>query len=105
MKKYGCHCDLEEGVNPDDCVIDLGRKDDCVYARNGIKKEECPYWKEYDDGEIATNHGRCCLCKWWEQHNAYSGECCQVTLRRLGSWHDHFKCGPQFGCVHWEVAK
>ena len=23
-KKYGCHCDPEEGMEPDECVIDLG---------------------------------------------------------------------------------
>jgi len=43
--KYGCHVDLEEGIEPDECVIDRGDFDDCVYARPGMRKEQCKYWK------------------------------------------------------------
>jgi hypothetical protein len=43
--KYGCHCDLEEGMKPDGCVIDSGRISDCIYAREGMRKEQCEYWK------------------------------------------------------------
>ena len=44
-KKYGCHCDLEPGQKPDDCVIDTGRLNDCVHATYGMKKEDCHYWR------------------------------------------------------------
>lgn len=43
--QYGCHCDLESGMTPDACVIDDGRRDDCVYARRHERKEQCIYWK------------------------------------------------------------
>lgn len=47
--KYGCFCDLEDGMDPADypCVIDTGREQDCVYARRLQCKEQCEYWKEY----------------------------------------------------------
>ena len=37
--------DLEEGMKPDGCVIDEGRINDCIYAREGMRKEQCEYWK------------------------------------------------------------
>ena len=47
--KYGCHCDLEPGGEPDGCVIDYGVRLLCVYAsrNNGAlkNKEDCSYWK------------------------------------------------------------
>lgn len=47
--RYGCHCDLEDGMEPDGCVLDEGRPQDCVYAgileRDGRTKEHCRYWK------------------------------------------------------------
>ena len=46
---YGCHCDLEPHMEPDGCVIDTGRRQDCFYARSTTKpiskKEECEYWQ------------------------------------------------------------
>lgn len=45
MEKFGCHCDLNPGEEPDDCVVNTGEHDDCVYARKGMKPEACPYWK------------------------------------------------------------
>lgn len=44
-ERYGCHCDLEPGMAPDGCVIDEGRPQDCIYAKPGMKKEQCKYWK------------------------------------------------------------
>jgi hypothetical protein len=44
-RKYGCHCDLEPGMEPDGCAIDDGKPENCVYAREGMKKEECKFWK------------------------------------------------------------
>ena len=43
--KYGCHCDLEEGMEPDDCVIDHGRISLCIYAKENMRKEQCKYWR------------------------------------------------------------
>lgn len=42
--RYGCHVDLGEHDEPDECVIDLGRPHECVYAK-GIRKEQCVYWR------------------------------------------------------------
>lgn len=44
-EKYGCHCDLEEGMEPDGCVLDYGKPEDCVYARLRDSKDKCEYWK------------------------------------------------------------
>lgn len=44
-KAYGCHCDLEEDMEPDGCVIDEGNRLDCVYARRIETKEQCEYWR------------------------------------------------------------
>ena len=43
--KYGCHCDLEDSMEPDGCVIDEGRHQDCIYAKKGMRKEQCEYWR------------------------------------------------------------
>ena len=42
---YGCHVDLEQGADPDGCVIDTGDLHYCVYAKEGMKKEQCEYWR------------------------------------------------------------
>lgn len=44
--KHGCHCEIESTVNgiQDDCVIDTGDHQDCVYAHLGMRKEQCKYW-------------------------------------------------------------
>ena len=46
---HGCHCDLEEGMEPDGCVLDEGRPEHCIYAgsllREGKDKTACEYWK------------------------------------------------------------
>ena len=45
-EKYGCHCDLDEGMEPDDCVLDYGEPEDCVYApRLRGSKDKCESWK------------------------------------------------------------
>lgn len=44
---YGCHCDLEsmeDGFEPDGCVIDEGNPQDCIYANCG-DKWKCKYWR------------------------------------------------------------
>jgi len=49
--KYGCHCELEDDQEPDECVIDLDgyTRNDCVHAQKGINKEDCKYWKPIDN--------------------------------------------------------
>jgi len=43
--RYGCHCDLEPHMQPDGCVIDDGRPQDCIYAAGAGRKERCEYWR------------------------------------------------------------
>lgn len=47
--KFGCHCDLAEYMEPDGCVLDEDRPQDCVYARILVAKHQtkhqCAYWK------------------------------------------------------------
>lgn len=43
--RYGCHVDLEPGMEPDGCVIDEGALCNCIYAKEGMRKEQCEYWK------------------------------------------------------------
>jgi hypothetical protein len=42
-RKYGCHCALEPGMEPDGCILDDGKT--CAHAHAGMKKEECEFWK------------------------------------------------------------
>ncbi|WP_019584169.1 hypothetical protein [Thioalkalivibrio sp. ALE16] len=42
---YGCHCDLVPGEQPDGCVLDEGKPEDCVHAHPGMRKEQCHYWR------------------------------------------------------------
>ena len=47
--KYGCHCDLEPGMTPDDCTLRTGDVEDCVYAVKLFKldkgPQDCEYYK------------------------------------------------------------
>lgn len=43
---YGCHCDLEPHMQPDECVIGTPRSGDCAYARRHTAKEQCVYWQK-----------------------------------------------------------
>ena len=43
--KYGCHCDLEPHMEPDECVIGTDRAGDCSYAHRHANKEACEYWQ------------------------------------------------------------
>ena len=45
--RYGCHCDIENTVScqPDDCVLNSGDIEDCVYAKRGMRPEQCEYWR------------------------------------------------------------
>lgn len=43
--RYGCHIDIEPGIEPDGCVIDEGNYHNCIYAKEGMRKEQCKYWQ------------------------------------------------------------
>lgn len=43
--QHGCHVDLFDGFEPDGCVIDEGRINDCIHAKKGMRKEQCEYWR------------------------------------------------------------
>ena len=43
--RYGCHCDLEPHMKPDGCLIDEGKAYGCIYAKTGMRKEQCKYWR------------------------------------------------------------
>lgn len=45
--RYGCHCDIENTVSgqPDDCVLNNGDIEDCIYAKQGMRPEQCEYWR------------------------------------------------------------
>jgi hypothetical protein len=43
--KYGCHVDLDPGMEPDGCVIDEDQPHKCIYAKAGMRKEQCKYWR------------------------------------------------------------
>lgn len=43
-KVYGCHCDLEEGMEPDGCVIDSGERHNCIHAKDIPVKDQCSHW-------------------------------------------------------------
>jgi hypothetical protein len=42
---YGCHVELFHGASPDGCVIDTGDYADCIYAKEGMRKEQWEYWR------------------------------------------------------------
>lgn len=46
MSEYGCHIDLPEGQH-DNCVLDGGNRDDCIYARKYGEegRNKCGEWK------------------------------------------------------------
>ena len=45
--KYGCHVDLEEGQEPDNCVLDGGDVEHCFYAKTYGEnaRQKCKEWK------------------------------------------------------------
>lgn len=43
--KYGCHVDLAEGDEPDGCVLDVREHDKCIFAKPGMRKEQCQWWR------------------------------------------------------------
>jgi len=50
-EQWGCHCDLAPGQNPDECVFDKNKPDDCLFATKlrleGTGKVDCQYWRKW----------------------------------------------------------
>ena len=44
-QKYGCYCDLMDGTPDETCVIDTKQFNNCIYAKPGMRKEDCKYWR------------------------------------------------------------
>ena len=48
MNKFGCFAEFDvSSIVFEDCVLDYGESDECVYASNtpGLMREKCPYWR------------------------------------------------------------
>lgn len=44
--QYGCLVDWgTEGIIDDNCVIDEGAPHTCHYAKAGMRREQCEYWR------------------------------------------------------------
>ena len=43
--KYGCFVNHPHEIL-DDCVIDTKENHYCIYAKEGMKKEDCEFWRE-----------------------------------------------------------
>ena len=45
--KYGCHLEIDQTVSgkPDDCVLNEGRPDACIYAQCLMHPAQCQYWR------------------------------------------------------------
>jgi hypothetical protein len=41
---YGCHCDLEDGMQPDSCVLET-HEGYCIHSEIIDRKEQCEYWQ------------------------------------------------------------
>lgn len=41
---WACHVEVDIGEQPDACVLDEGRKEDCLYAPKCGTKEKCVWW-------------------------------------------------------------
>jgi hypothetical protein len=52
--KYGCHLELDEGMEPDGCVKDYGDNLGCVYATRHKTREGCKYWLRVAEKDSAS---------------------------------------------------
>jgi len=57
--RYGCHCDLEPGQEPDGCVLDEGRPQDCVHAHAIKRREDCSEWRPITVAATASEPKGC----------------------------------------------
>lgn len=46
-ERFGCHIDLMDGEEPDGCVWDDGRPENCSMTARYSDKAACPYWRSY----------------------------------------------------------
>jgi hypothetical protein len=42
---YGCHVDEHDGIIDDWCVLDNNEPHKCIYAKPGMRREQCQYWR------------------------------------------------------------
>ena len=84
---FACHVDNDEVFY--DCVIDDGNHGDCVYAIEGMKKDDCEYWlpvnKEYekDDKEVDVNELSNIIREIDGNHDLGAGAIAEKLLDRL----------------------
>ena len=46
--RYGCHVDLEPGMEPDGCVIDDEGRFGCIFAHRHRTREGCAHWRRVE---------------------------------------------------------
>lgn len=55
-EQFGCHCDLDPGMRPDDCVLDYGQPSECVHAMRlvseGKNKWHCIEWRKVEETSV-----------------------------------------------------
>lgn len=59
-ERYGCHVELfamPDGYQPDECVLDYGNPNDCVYAGHIKCREECKYWRRVTPESVREARG------------------------------------------------
>lgn len=56
IEEFGCHCDLGPDEKPDFCVIDTKEYHDCIFAKAGMKKEDCKYWKKIKNAKVSLDN-------------------------------------------------
>lgn len=81
--RYGYHVDIEPGIEPDGCVIDEGNYHNCIYAKEGMRKEQCKYWRIVkSNGAVQWKHkalinlmkeiSEDCWCAGWKRGLEYA---------------------------------
>jgi len=40
-----CYADIDPGDEPRECVIDTGNITDCLLAMEGVRRNDCKYWR------------------------------------------------------------
>jgi len=63
--KYGCYVDLEEGQEPDNCVLDGGNIEHCFYAKTYGEnaRQKCKEWKPIKFQKQKTTGIEAMVCK------------------------------------------
>jgi len=62
----------------------------------------------FEDRAALVESMACGSCRWWDELNGFkdrTGVCLNVAQDNTDKWHDTRECGPDFGCIHWEVKE